>query len=115
MGGFGALHLATRQRFCAAGGHSPALWRSGGETPEGAFDDAEDFDDATPFGKALLTETVWLDVGTEDPFREATLAFGEQSGERVRVSDGGHDSEYWDDHMREYIRFYARALERCDA
>jgi S-formylglutathione hydrolase FrmB len=45
MGGFGALDLARLQprRFCAAGGHSPALWRTGGETPAGAFNDAEDF------------------------------------------------------------------------
>ena len=45
MGGFGALDLARLHpgRFCAVGGHSPALWRTGGETPAGAFDDAEDF------------------------------------------------------------------------
>ena len=35
MGGFGALDLARLHptRFCAVGGHSPALWRTGGETP----------------------------------------------------------------------------------
>ena len=45
MGGFGALRLGLQSpgRFCAVGGHSPALWRTGGETPEGAFDNAEDF------------------------------------------------------------------------
>ena len=26
---------------------------------------------------------------------------------------GGHDSEYWDRHWRDYLRFYARALNRC--
>src|SRR5918997_359450 len=71
MGGFGALHLATRRRFCAVGGHSPALWLSGGETPPGAFDDAADFDATTPFGRRLLAREVWLDVGTGDPFRGA--------------------------------------------
>jgi hypothetical protein len=42
MGGFGAYDLATRAKrhFCAVGGHSPALWRTGGETAPGAFDDA---------------------------------------------------------------------------
>ena len=44
MGGFGALDLARFQRFCAVGGHSAAMWSSGGETPEGAFDHAEDFE-----------------------------------------------------------------------
>ena len=45
MGGFGALDIASRskRRFCAAGGHSPALWRSAGETAPGAFDNAGDF------------------------------------------------------------------------
>ena len=45
MGGFGALDLARLHpgRFCAAGGHSPALWVSGGESAAGAFDDAADF------------------------------------------------------------------------
>jgi poly(3-hydroxybutyrate) depolymerase len=44
MGGFGALDLARFRRFCAVGGHSAAMWRTGGETPQGAFDDAEDFE-----------------------------------------------------------------------
>ncbi|MBK8293543.1 MAG: hypothetical protein IPK93_01755 [Solirubrobacterales bacterium] len=37
MGGFGALDLAMhhRGRFCAAGGHSPALFTSGGESAQG--------------------------------------------------------------------------------
>ena len=45
MGGFGAFDLARAhpKRFCAVGGHSPAVWRSGGETAPGAFDDAADF------------------------------------------------------------------------
>lgn len=36
MGGFGAFDLARLRprQFCAVGGHSPALWRTGGETPE---------------------------------------------------------------------------------
>lgn len=45
MGGFGAYDLALLHphRFCAVGGHSPALWFEGGETAPGAFDDAADF------------------------------------------------------------------------
>jgi S-formylglutathione hydrolase FrmB len=37
-GGFGALDLARLhpRRFCVVGGHSAALWRSGGETAPGA-------------------------------------------------------------------------------
>ena len=45
MGGFGAYDLALLHpgRFCAVGGHSPALWLAGADTAPGAFDDAEDF------------------------------------------------------------------------
>src|SRR5262249_38572658 len=45
MGGFGALNLARLDpaRFCAVGGHSAALWVSGGDSAPGAFDDASDF------------------------------------------------------------------------
>jgi S-formylglutathione hydrolase FrmB len=113
MGGFGALHLAARRRFCAVGGHSPALWLSGGETPAGAFDDADDFAAVTPFGRRLRTRSVWLDVGSSDPFRAATTEFGRQIDARVRVWKGGHDGDYWDAHMGSYLRFYASALARC--
>ena len=113
MGGFGALHLATRRSFCAVGGHSPALWRSGGETPAGAFDDGEDFDASTPFGRRIRSRAVWLDVGTDDPFRGATEELGQSLGKRVRVWKGRHDGNYWDAHMSSYLRFYASALERC--
>ena len=46
MGGFGAYDLALLhpERFCAVGGHSPALWLEAGETAPGAFDDAADFE-----------------------------------------------------------------------
>ncbi len=46
MGGFGAYDLALKYpgRFCAVGGHSPALWFDGSETAPGAFDSAADFE-----------------------------------------------------------------------
>ena len=113
MGGFGALHLATRRSFCAVGGHSPALWLTGGQTPAGAFDDGEDLASATPFGRRIRTKELWLDAGADDPFRAATEALGRRLGRRVRISPGGHDGAYWDAHMASYLRFYARALERC--
>jgi S-formylglutathione hydrolase FrmB len=114
MGGFGALHLATREKFCAVGGHSPALWRSGGETPEGAFDDGDDFAASTPFGRGLLARRAWLDVGDRDPFRAAVVAYGRERGIRVRVWPGEHEGDYWHAHMGAYLRFYARALARCE-
>ena len=46
MGGFGAYDIALKNpgRFCAVGGHSPALWFDGSETAPGAFEDAADFE-----------------------------------------------------------------------
>src|SRR5262249_53986437 len=70
MGGFGALDLARLypSGFCAVGGHSAALWFSGGDTPAGAFDDAEDFARHDVVHLASYRIPVWIDVGTADPF-----------------------------------------------
>ena len=116
MGGFGALDLARLhpRRFCAVGGHSAALWRSGGETAAGAFDDAADFarhdvvDSPFPFHGS-----VWLDVGAADPFHAADTAFARAHGLRLHVWPGGHDGGYWARHLRAYLRFYAQALRSC--
>lgn len=120
MGGFGALDLARNApgRFCAVGGHSAALWRTGGETPAGAFDDAADFARHDLFAKSRHRVPVWLDVGTEDPFRSADTAFAQRlraRGARVtfRVWPGGHASSYWRAHLDAYLRFYATALGSC--
>jgi S-formylglutathione hydrolase FrmB len=118
MGGFGALdiaHLAPR-RFCAVGGHSPALWFRAADTAAGAFDDADDFSrhDLIRFAQtgALYRGRVWIDVGREDPFLEADTALARElrdRGTRVRldVHGGGHGG--WSSRMGEYLRFYARA------
>ncbi len=118
MGGFGAFDLARRREFCAVGGHSPALFRSGGETPAGAFDDAEDFERHDVLGAARAGERfrgarLWLDVGRDDPFHGTTLELSRITGARTYVWPGGHDTRYWRAHMREYVRFYADALSEC--
>lgn len=126
MGGFGALDLVrlNPRRFCAAGAHSPALWRTGGETVAGAFDDAEDFSrhdvvrtaDAAP--ERFARTQLWVDIGRDDPFVPGVDAFlsGLRSGGvRVRAHrwPGAHDGDYWREHWDEYMRFYADALTRC--
>jgi S-formylglutathione hydrolase FrmB len=125
MGGFGAysLALAHRGRFCAAGGHSPALWEEAGVSAAGAFDDADDFarhDVIAAAGRpaAFGSTVLWLDGGTDDPFRRAADAFAARlraAGTPLarHVSPGGHDSRYWLAHWPEYLRFYARALASC--
>jgi S-formylglutathione hydrolase FrmB len=125
MGGFGALNLARLHpgRFCAVGGHSAALWESGGESAAGAFDNAQDFDRndviAAARGHNLYPGmAVWIDVGTEDPFRAAdtTLARllrADGSPVQFHVWAGAHDQNYWNSHWNSYLRFYAAALAGC--
>jgi|SRR5262245_1802857 len=120
MGGFGALDLARFRRFCAVGGHSAAMWRTGGETPEGAFDDAEDFDENDVISAARANPRlyrgarIWIDVGTDDPFRSAdTELAGLLPQARFRLWHGGHELDYFDDHAVEILRFYANALRNC--
>jgi enterochelin esterase-like enzyme len=124
MGGFGAYDIAARDpaRFCAVGGRSPALWRSGGETAPGAFDDAEDFaaHDVIAEANALDTMPVWLDAGDKDPFRPGDEAFAQAldlvgADATVRTWPGEHNRDYWDAHWGDYLRFYARELRRCEA
>ncbi|HET6831341.1 MAG TPA: alpha/beta hydrolase-fold protein [Solirubrobacterales bacterium] len=126
MGGFGAYDIARLAplRFCAIGGHSPAIWESASETAEGAFDDADDFERNDIIAAAKETPSpyrrtrLWLDAGTEDPFLPGDEAFADAlraSGldPIVRDGPGGHDSGYWNDNWREYLGFYARALNNC--
>lgn len=126
MGGFGAYDLALLHpgRFCAVGGHSPALWFAGGETAPGAFDSAEDFDRHNVVGAvqgdpdAFGDTPIWNDYGNGDPFRVYDEGFVDalRSGGaelRARTWPGGHDSAYWDRHWPAYLRFYANALAHC--
>ncbi len=109
MGGFGALHLETRapRRFCAVGALSAALWERAGDTPPGAFDDAAGF--ARAGRPARPAAPLLLDVGTDDPFRPAVVAFGRRVGVPARVRPGGHDRAYWRAHVGEHLRFAAAA------
>ena len=120
IGGFGALDLARFRRFCAVGGHSPAMWRTGGETPQGAFDDAEDFEQNDVLNAAATNPhlygkaKVWIDVGTEDPFRHADEELARRlAGERFVLWKGDHDISHLEDDAPRVMKFYADALERC--
>ncbi len=126
MGGFGAYDLALKHpgTFCAVGGDSAALWRSGGETATGAFDNAEDFERNNVIGAAgtggdiYRGASLWLDVGADDPFRAADTELAEllsRDGLHIQfhVWSGGHETSYWDAHWGSYLSFYAHALARC--
>jgi S-formylglutathione hydrolase FrmB len=126
MGGFGAFDLARQHpgRFCAVGGHSPALWRSGGETAPGAFDDAGDFArhdvlaDARAHGERYAGTRLWIDAGDRDPFDPGIRSFVAALRARgvpiaVHRWPGGHEGAYWKRHWNDYFGFYARALANC--
>jgi S-formylglutathione hydrolase FrmB len=126
MGGFGAYDLALLhpRRFCAVGGHSPALWFDGGETAPGAFDDAADFGRNDVVGMvrgnpdAFEGMRVWNDYGDADPFRvydEGFVGYLRADGADLSAhsSSGGHDNAYWDRHWAAYLRFYANSLAAC--
>jgi S-formylglutathione hydrolase FrmB len=127
MGGFGAFDLALHfpGRFCAVGGHGPALWQTGAETAPGAFDDAEDFDRNDVIGAAssnpvpFTGQPVWLDAGEQDPFQPGDQALADElqaDGADATIKldrPGGHDGDYWNSHWNEYLRFYANSLRDC--
>ena len=61
---------------------------------------------------------LWIDAGNEDPFLAGDQAFEDALRESgldpvVRDGPGGHDSDYWNGNWREYLGFYARALNHC--
>jgi enterochelin esterase-like enzyme len=106
------------------GGHSPAVWLSGGDSAPGAFDDAADFSrhdvyayarsHRRPYGSTSL----WIDRGDRDPFAAAdaqVVRALRANGATVssHVWPGEHETEYWRAHTRQYLRFYADALARC--
>ncbi|MEA2386756.1 MAG: hypothetical protein QOJ22_930 [Thermoleophilaceae bacterium] len=115
MGGFGAYDIARLHpgRFCAVGGHSPAIWTEAGLTAPGAFDDAEDFAEhdlvAAARDGSFRPEQLWLDRGNSDPFVPGADAMAQAMGVEVHGYPGGHEREYWDAHWDDYLRFYASA------
>jgi enterochelin esterase-like enzyme len=122
MGGFGAYDIARLNpgRFCAVAGHSPALWRTAGETAPGAFDDAQDFARHDVIAAARRNPNlygatpVWVDAGSADPFQPGDRALDRAlKTVRLRTYPGAHEGAYWRAHYGAYLRFYATALARC--
>ena len=115
MGGYGALHLASIRpdEFCAVGGHSAAVWTSGGASAPGAFDDAEDYARNDIFAAAAKLKglPVWLDNGDRDPFLAADAELAHTLHVTQHVWPGGHTGSYWHAHMAQYLRFY---VDACD-
>jgi S-formylglutathione hydrolase FrmB len=113
MGGYGALHLASLRpaEFCAVGGHSAAVWTSGGASAPGAFDDAADYarNDIFTAAPKLKGLPLWLDNGDHDPFLAADAQLARALHITQHVWPGGHTSSYWNAHIARYLRFYESA------
>ncbi len=119
MGGFGALDLGRApHRFCAVGGHSPAVFFRGSPDASVAFDSAADFTRHDLIGIARHSSPydapLWIDVGNRDHLRPAAATLARElqtDGADVsfHVWPGQHDSRYWDAHFAQYLDFYARA------
>src|SRR6188508_1059984 len=75
MGGFGALDLGrlAPEKFCAVGGHSPAVYERRADDTLFAFDNQADFDRHNLLtlarDKSLYKAPVWIDVGDQDSLR----------------------------------------------
>ena len=102
MGGYGALYLAGRltgARVACAVAESPAIWHSAGQSADGAFDDAQDFDAHAIFGRLGLLAGVALrlDCGDQDGFAPVTrdLRAALSPTPAGGIEPGGHDPAYW--------------------
>jgi S-formylglutathione hydrolase FrmB len=118
MGGFGALDLGrlAPRRFCAVGGHSPAVLTR--DEFGFGFDDPADYARHNLLSlareRSLYDAPVWIDVGSRDDLRPAAAKLGREldaDGADVsfHVWPGAHDGQYWDAHFDDYLRFYADA------
>ena len=113
---------AAPGRFCAVGGHSPALWFDGGETAPGAFDDAADFERNDVVGTVQEDPDAFGDDHGLERLRRAktpSASTTKASSQAMEAGDadftthswpGGHEGSYWDAHWPAYQRFYVNAL-----
>jgi len=123
MGGWGALQLAFNHPnlFSVVGAHSPSLYPEG--DPTIAFlGTGDEFAQRDPLSLAhtasgLENLRIWIDAGDQDPWIDRTTTLHQILHDRGidhlwNPYPGGHDWHYWEDHILDYVRFYANALTR---
>jgi S-formylglutathione hydrolase FrmB len=139
MGGYGALRvgLGYHDRFCSIHSHSGALgWGRTNRRPRPELDGDPAFQaelvrvfGASPDGtdhdllalakkakKARQLPKILIDCGTEDFLLEDNRGFvaGLQAAKiphTYREHPGQHNWDYWDEHIREALRFHAKNLK----
>jgi hypothetical protein len=117
MGGYGALYLAGvlgSARVAVAIAESPAIWHQAGQSAAGAFDDAEDFDRHSIFGRLALLDGIALrlDCGASDGFAPVTrdLRAALVPTPAGGIEPGGHDVGYWRSQAAAQLRYAAAKL-----
>ena len=116
MGGYGALLLGARlgpARTAAITAVSPALWLSSGATAPGAFDGAADYAANSVWGLPALAQIpIRIDIGTSDPFYDATQDFIAQLPNHPAggSSPGGHDAGFWSSQLPAELTWMAPLL-----
>ncbi len=111
-GGFWAYEIALRHPdvFGIVGGHSAAL--DGGADVPAAFNPLELALDAPFLADANLR--MYLDNGADDPVGDDLELFSSRLSSRgiahtyIISPVGGHDADYWSQHVQDYLTFYAR-------
>jgi enterochelin esterase-like enzyme len=121
MGGAGALQLAFNHPdiFSVVGAHSPSLHLDDG-TFAAIYGTGSDFMQREPMDLATLAPDIealkiWIDVGEEDPWLERDEVLHDRLVERGiahnwMVLTGGHDGDYWTQHLPAYLHFYDSVL-----
>jgi len=120
MGGFGALDLGrlAPEKFCAVGGHSPAVYERRADDTLFGFDNQTDFDNhdllTLARSRSLYKAPVWIDVGDQDGLRFTAKKLADElrdNGADVtfHMWQGAHEGPYWDRHFKDYLDFYADA------
>lgn len=106
-------HRGVVVAFPAGGVHGYWHNRSDGDWDTYVVGTVESDPDA--FGQAH----VWIDYGSEDPFRvydEGFVSAMEAGNADLTAHSwpGAHEGGYWDAHWPAYQQFYVHALEHCD-
>ncbi len=126
MGGFAALHAAFHypELFSKVGGHMPAvlLDSSCREFTSWVYPDHETRMERDPIALTSVQDLagleVYLDCGEDDSFQfftgakrlhQVLQAHGYQS--QYHQYSGGHNDEYLQQHMQDYLLFYAGSSE----
>lgn len=120
MGGYGALYLGATlgpDRVSAVVAESPAVWHEAGQSVQGAFDDAADFDAHSVVGNrarlaVLGALPLRIDCGDRDGFAPVTrdLRASLRPTPAGGIEPGGHDSSFWRSQGPAQLRFVGRHL-----